>query len=65
MLLLASLIHPDLLTNPLERFTLMNERGNYFHPFLYSFAAYILVILGRSLFRAFTKIFKHITHKTL
>jgi len=42
MVLLALAIHPDLLSDPLGRFNLMQERGNYFHPFLYTVLIYTI-----------------------
>jgi len=41
--------HSDLFTNPSARFELMATRGNYFHPFIYSFAIYSVIFIIRKL----------------
>ena len=48
---LALFMHPDLLSTPAERITLMQERGNYLHPFLYSGLIYLLLWLLRGIGR--------------
>jgi hypothetical protein len=48
--ILAFVAHSDLLTHPSDRFQMMFEKGNYLHPFFYSFIVYgILLILRKSL----------------
>lgn len=47
LLLLALLSHGDLVTNPLSRFEMMMERGNYFHPFVYAFVLYAIILIVR------------------
>jgi hypothetical protein len=44
---LAVLQHSDLLHSPLERMSLMSEKGNYFHPLLWTSAVYLVVGLIR------------------
>ena len=46
-MLLALVSHGDLLSNPLLRFEMMFEKGNYFHPFLYTFVLYSLILIVR------------------
>jgi len=45
--LLALLMHPDLLETPSSRFSLMLERENFYHPLLYSFILYVLLYIFR------------------
>lgn len=47
LLVLAVVQHSDLLVAPLERASLMAEKGNYLHPFLWSFAVYFVVAILR------------------
>jgi hypothetical protein len=49
---LAAAMHPDLLSAPWDRVSLMGERENYMHPFVYTLLAYLLVYIVRLLFRA-------------
>jgi len=44
---LAVLMHPDLLSDPKERFALIEDRGNFLHPFVYTFIVYILLFIIR------------------
>jgi len=39
----ALIIHPDLIISPLKRMEWMNERENYYHPFVLSLTAYLLI----------------------
>ena len=48
-LVLALLSHSDLLSTPSERFQLMYEKGNYFHPFLYTFVLYSILFIFRKI----------------
>ncbi|SFV50590.1 hypothetical protein MNB_SM-7-1130 [hydrothermal vent metagenome] len=57
LITLAFLMHPDLIGSPSERFALMLERGNYFHPFIYAFIIYIVLFLLRIFFSFIKKIF--------
>jgi len=57
LVLLALAIHPDLLSDPLERFNLMQERGNYFHPLFYSLIVYGVILLLRIFVSLLKKLF--------
>ena len=46
-LLLALLSHSDLLSDPLSRFQMLYNKGNYFHPFLYTFIIYSVLFIFR------------------
>ena len=41
--LLIVLMHPDLLSHPTARLGLMQEKGNYIHPLLYTFFVYLVL----------------------
>lgn len=47
---MALLLHPDLLSNPHERFFHMMQRENTLHPFVYTVLIYGILWLLRSLF---------------
>lgn len=47
LLILALIMHIDLLSDPMSRLTTMHEKGNYFHPFLYSFVIYAVIFILR------------------
>ncbi len=47
LLILALIMHIDLLSDPLARLSQMHEKGNYSHPFLYSFVIYITILILR------------------
>ncbi|MGE3613280.1 MAG: hypothetical protein AB7G20_07405 [Sulfurimonas sp.] len=47
LLILAFMQHPDLLSSPLERVSLMAEKGNFIHPFLWTSGVYLVVGLVR------------------
>ena len=47
LLILALIMHSDLLSDPLSRLGLMQDKGNYFHPFLYSFIVYAVILILR------------------
>lgn len=50
LLLLALIMHIDLLSDPFARLETMQEKENYSHPFLYSFIVYsILFVLRKSI----------------
>ena len=49
LLVLALIMHSDLLSDPSSRFNLMQEKGNYTHPFLYSFIIYIIILIIRKI----------------
>jgi len=44
---LALAMHPDLLGDFSSRYTLMDERGNFFHPFIYTTIVYIILFIFR------------------
>ena len=46
-LILALIIHIDLLSDPAARFTLMSEKENYAHPFTYTFIIYGAMLILR------------------
>jgi len=47
LIFLAVLMHIDLISDPFSRLDAMNEKGNYFHPFLYSSIIYGLFLFIR------------------
>jgi hypothetical protein len=49
LLILALIMHSDLITDPVARVQLMNEKGNYTHPFLYAFIIYITILVFRKI----------------
>ena len=50
LLVLTLVMHADLLSDPSSRFDIMVEKGNYSHPFLYTFVLYsILLIIRKTL----------------
>lgn len=57
LILMIILIHPDLLTHPSMRLELMQEKGNYIHPFLYTIIIYIVLSVFRIAFVLIMKLF--------
>ena len=55
---LAAAMHPDFFSAPLERLTLMTERQNYIHPFVYTLLAYLFIFTFRLFFRALFTLLK-------
>ena len=49
LLILALIMHIDLLSDPLARLDLMQQKENYFHPFLYSFIIYAVILILRKI----------------
>ena len=49
LLILALVMHSDLLNNPVARFQAMSEKGNYTHPFLYAFIVYATILFFRKI----------------
>ena len=47
LLVLALIMHIDLLSDPFSRLQTMSEKGNYTHPFLYSFIVYGVILILR------------------
>ena len=50
LVVLAFLMHSDLFTSPLERFSTMSEMGNYLHPFLWTFGVYLFIGVFRLIY---------------
>ncbi len=55
---LALIMHSDLLSNPSSRLENMQEKENYFHPFLYSFIVYTVILILRTIINFTSKIFE-------
>jgi len=49
LLILALIMHIDLLSDPLSRLSRMQEKGNFFHPFFYSFIIYAIILILRKI----------------
>lgn len=49
LLVLALIMHIDLLSNPSARLELMQQKENYSHPFLYSFIIYFIILIIRKI----------------
>jgi len=62
LLALALIMHIDLLSDPFERFETMHEKGNYFHPFLYSFIVYGIILIIRKIIDFVMGLFKKKSH---
>jgi hypothetical protein len=56
--ILALIMHIDLLSDPLSRLDLMKEKGNYSHPFFYTFILYSVILVLRSIINFVSKIFE-------
>ena len=54
---LTLIMHSDLLTNPSARISLMHEKENYSHPFLYSFVVYAVIFVLRKIIDLISGIF--------
>ncbi|QFR48522.1 hypothetical protein FJR48_01780 [Sulfurimonas lithotrophica] len=54
--LLVVLMHPDLLSHPTARLGLMQEKGNYIHPLLYTFFVYLILYFLRFVVRYIVKL---------
>lgn len=54
---LIFLMHPDLLTEPTARLALMQAKGNYVHPLLYTFFVYLVIYFFRAVFGFIMKFF--------
>ncbi|MFA6143844.1 MAG: hypothetical protein WCW84_02430 [Sulfurimonas sp.] len=55
--ILALLMHPDFLGNPLLRFNTMLERGNYFHPLVYTTILYSIIAILRMILQLGRRLF--------
>ena len=49
LLILALIMHIDLLSDPSSRLSLMQQKENYSHPFLYSFIIYVVILILRKI----------------
>lgn len=49
LLVLTLVMHFDLLTDPASRFEIMVEKGNYSHPFIYTFVIYSILFIIRKI----------------
>jgi len=49
LFVLALIMHIDLISDPLSRLNAMQEKDNYFHPFLYSFIIYAIIFILRKI----------------
>ena len=58
LIILAFIMHFDLLSNPSARFELMQEKGNYSHPFLYAFIIYSVILIFRKIIDFITALFE-------
>ncbi len=58
LIILTLAMHPDILSNPLARFDIMQSRANFAHPFLYTTIAYIAILAIRIIGSLVMKIFK-------
>jgi len=58
LFLLALISHSDLLSSPSERFIMMMEKGNYFHPFLYAFVIYSILFIIRKILDVILGVFE-------
>ncbi len=47
LIVLAGIMHPDLFIDPSNRLSLMQEKSNYYHPFIYAFIVYIVLFIFR------------------
>ncbi|MFT5660898.1 MAG: hypothetical protein ACI9TV_001542 [Sulfurimonas sp.] len=57
-IILALIFHIDLLSDPFSRFELMNEKGNYSHPFVYAFVVYGVMLILRKVIDFIVGIFE-------
>lgn len=55
--LLIVVMHPDLMSQPTARLALMQEKGNYIHPLLYTFFVYLVLYFLRQVGAFVTKMF--------
>ncbi len=49
LVILALIMHIDLLSDPMSRLNIMQEKENYSHPFLYSFVIYAVILILRKI----------------
>ncbi|NPA65849.1 MAG: hypothetical protein GXO11_03105 [Epsilonproteobacteria bacterium] len=58
LFVLALLIHPDLLSSPMERIDAAIESGNYFHPLLYTGVLFSIFFILRFIVKKIVSFFK-------
>ncbi len=58
LLVLTLIVHSDLVSDPSSRMNVMYEKGNYAHPFLYSFVVYSVILILRKTIDFITSIFE-------
>jgi len=54
LVVLALVLHPDLLSTPLDRLELMKVRENYLHPFYWTLGVYLMIVVVRLIIKGFT-----------
>ena len=62
LLVLALIMHIDLLSDPSARLQAMQEKENYTHPLLYSFVVYAVILILRKTIDFITGLFQKKTH---
>lgn len=58
LFVLGLVMHSDLLSDPSSRFQMMHEKGNYSHPFFYTFVIYIILFFIRKTLDLIVGLFK-------
>ena len=58
VLVMMFLIHPDLLSNPIQRLENMQSAGNYIHPILYTLLIYFVLWIFRVIFSFIRRLFR-------
>ncbi|WP_415396785.1 hypothetical protein [Sulfurimonas sp. CS5] len=56
--LLIFLMHPDMLSDPVARLGLMQEKANYIHPLLYTLFVYLVLFFLRAVSGFIAKLFE-------
>jgi len=54
---MALLLHSDLVSDPFSRFAHMQQRGNYLHPLFYTFIFYMIFSILRFLVHLIKRLF--------
>ena len=62
LFVLTLIMHSDLLSNPISRFQIMYEKGNYSHPFVYTFVIYSILLILRKILDFIIGFFEKKTH---
>lgn len=58
LLVLIIIAHSDILSDPLARFSLMEQKENYSHPFVYSVIIYGIILILRKIIDFVTGLFE-------